>query len=72
VENPRKRFDLKGHSKFNTTKVSVTRIGMLHLCDMPTTKAKLLLEKATKSRATHSIRASHHRPVQKDTESSGK
>jgi hypothetical protein len=42
-----------------------------HLCDTPTTKAKLLSEKATKSRATHLIRANRHRPTPEDTKSSG-
>jgi hypothetical protein len=48
------------------------RKDMLHLCDMPMKKTKLLSKKATKSRATHLIRASRHHPTQEDIESSGK
>jgi hypothetical protein len=55
VENPRKRSDLKSHSEFTTTRVSVMQNDMLHSCDTPTMKAKLLSEKATKSQATHLI-----------------
>jgi hypothetical protein len=72
VENPRKHFELEGHSKFTTTGASVTLKDMLYLCDMPMTKTKLLSKKATKYRATHLIRASRHRPVQEDTMSRGK
>jgi hypothetical protein len=72
VENPQKRSNLKGHSEFTTTGVSITQNDMLYLYNMPMTKAKLLSEKATKSQATHSIQASRHSPVQKDTESSKK
>jgi hypothetical protein len=72
VENPRKRSNLEGHSEFTTTGVLVMRNEKLHLCDTRTTKAKLLPEKDTKSQATHSIRASPHRPIQKDIESRGK
>jgi hypothetical protein len=66
VENPQKHFELEGHCKFTMKEASVTLKDMLHLCDTPMTKAKLLLEKATKYRATHLIRASCHRPVQED------
>jgi hypothetical protein len=67
VENPRKHFKLEGHSEFTMTGASVTLKDMLHLCNMPMTKAKLLSEKATKYRATHLIQASRHRSVQEDT-----
>jgi hypothetical protein len=72
VENPRKRSDREGHFEFTTRGISVMRKDMLHLCDTPTTKAKLLSEKATKSRTIHLIQASRHRPAEEDTESSGK
>jgi hypothetical protein len=72
VENPQKRSDLEGQSEFTTTGVLVRRNDMLHLCNTPTTKTKLLSGKDTKSQVTHSIRASRHRLAQKDTESRGK
>jgi hypothetical protein len=64
VENPRKHFELEGHSEFTTTGASAMLKDMLDLCDMPMTKAKLLSKKASRYRATHLIRASCHRPVQ--------
>jgi hypothetical protein len=51
--NPRKRSDLD--FEFTTRGISVTPKDMMHLCNTPIRKAKLLLEKATKSRVTHSI-----------------
>jgi hypothetical protein len=55
VENPQKHSNLEGHFEFTTRGISVMPNDMLHLCDTPMTKAKLLLEKATKSRAIHLI-----------------
>jgi hypothetical protein len=54
VENPQKHSDLKGQSEFTTTGVLVMRNNMLHLCDTPTTKTKLLSGKDTKSQSTSS------------------